>query len=89
VYDPGFSRAAGDETIRVCLGSFLYFVESSVSRSMIVTAAHRMNTLKMPLQIAMRSPMNLYGAGAGLDACRAANFALRDDNFSAIRSVEK
>jgi hypothetical protein len=45
--------------------------------------------VKNAASIAMRSSMDLYAAGAGLDACGAANFALRDDNFSAIGSVEK
>jgi hypothetical protein len=50
---------------------------------------HRLNTLKMPPQIAMRSSMDLYAAEAALDACGAANFALRDHNPTAIGSVEK
>jgi len=37
----------------------------------------------MPLQIAMRSPIDPYAARLGLDACGAANFALCGDNFRA------
>jgi hypothetical protein len=41
------------------------------------------NTLWMPLQTAMRSPIDLYADRVEMDACGAANFALRSDNSPA------